>query len=139
MTDYLKDTINSSSSDEDTSELMKETNTHEPIQPNHSSEQVASPTRAATIQCPLCLYRYPVKDIEAHASNCSMWLLNECDEENPDIAVDHNVADKVESTFAINNMPKQAVKQILIEEITQVVEKKLEKDGRQRVTVRRKV
>ena len=68
-----------------------------------------------------------------------MWLLNECDEENPDIAVDHNVADKVERTFAINNMPKQAVKQILIEEITQVVEKHLEKDGRQIVTVRRKV
>ena len=34
MTDYLKDTINSSSSDEDISELMKETDTlHEPIQP----------------------------------------------------------------------------------------------------------
>jgi hypothetical protein len=141
LTDYLKDTINSSSSDEDISELMKETNTHELIQPNHSceDEEVASPTPAATIQCPLCLYSYPVKDIEAHASNCSMWLLNENDEENPDTTVGHNEADKVESTFSIDNMPKQAVKQILIEEITKVVEKHLEKDRRKRVTVRRKV
>jgi hypothetical protein len=68
-----------------------------------------------------------------------MWLLNENDEENPDIAVGHNEADKVESTFSIDNMPKQAVKQILIEEITKVVEKHLEKDRRKRVTVRRKV
>jgi hypothetical protein len=68
-----------------------------------------------------------------------MWLLNENDEENPDTTVGHNEADKVESTFSIDNMPKQAVKQILIEEITKVVEKHLEKDRRKRVTVRRKV
>ena len=34
-------------------------------------------TQPQTVQCPLCIEHFPVEEIEAHADECCMWLLNE--------------------------------------------------------------
>ena len=41
------------------------------------SATVPPATQPQTVQCPLCIEHFPVEEIEAHADECCMWLLNE--------------------------------------------------------------
>lgn len=95
------------------------------------------------IQCPICLESYPFAQIETHADNCSMWLLEEdefsCDFLEPlqqstsnSIVNDYPVI--VEKEFPLPEGPKK----MLIQQISHVAKTVMGDKEPKRLTVRRK-
>ncbi len=82
-------------------------------------------------QCPICLESYPLSEIETHANNCSMWLLEEDDfssglsEPNAELTLERTIP------------PSATPKQVLMEEVSHLAETVLS-DQTKRLTVRRK-
>ena len=96
-------------------------------------------TQPQTVQCPLCIEHFPVEEIEAHADECCMWLLNEDIQE---AASPVNVSEQFQeeqAAYNISSMTKNEVKNALIKEISKLAESKLVNVNPERITVRRKL
>lgn len=103
-------------------------------QPSTSGINEKQPSLSGTVQCPICLQLFCFEEIEAHASNCSGWLL-ESDQpqdlkDDDEDDYDGNVKIMVTDGFVDR-------KKLLQEEVNQLVAGTDEME-QTRVTVRRK-
>ena len=92
------------------------------------------------IQCPICLDCYPFAQIETHADNCSMWLLEEdefsCEFLEP---MQPSTTDSSDDATVEKELPLcEGPKKMLIRQISQVGEMVMGDKEPKRLTVRRK-
>ena len=96
-------------------------------------------TQPQTVQCPLCIEHFPVEEIEVHADECCMWLLNEdIQEATSPVNVSEQFREE-QTAYNISSMTKNEVKNALINEISKPAESKLVNVNPKRITVRRKL
>ena len=127
---------------------------HMPSHDNENSDNEGSPSLATEVQvtsseskevesgnerlisCPICHSLFPLSDIEEHADQCSMWLLD--DEEQPcDIQSDGGTSSDVEKTTTVQELTGHQHKAALKGKISELSGQLLSRDTK-RLTVRRK-
>ena len=89
------------------------------------------------IGCPICHSLFPLSDIEEHADQCSMWLLD--DEEQPcDIQGYGGTSSDVEKTTTVQELTGEQHKVVLKNKMSELSGHFLSQDTK-RLTVRRKL
>ena len=101
------------------------------------SQEVESGTKnERLISCPICHSLFPLSDIEEHADQCSMWLLD--DEEQPcDIQSYGGTSSDVEKTTTVQELTGHQHSAALKGKISKLSGQLLSRDTK-RLTVRRK-
>lgn len=93
-------------------------------------------TSSGTIQCPICLDKYALGEIESHADSCSMWLLGDIDELPPNQTP--TSSGSVMPIASVENILPNDLKEVIKQEITRVVAAEMSNEDPKRLTVRRK-
>lgn len=153
--DYLDNLLYEDEDEESLEEPVFVTETQQMRSHGHgNSDGVGSPSLATEVQvtsseskdvesgnersisCPLCNSLFPLSDIEEHADQCSMWLLD--DEEQPcDIQSYGGTSSDVEETTTVQELTGHQHKAALKGKISELSGQLLSRDTK-RLTVRRK-
>ena len=105
----------------------------EKISEDDSGDLLVSSQKQQHVQCPICLENYPLSQIETHADNCSMWLLE--DDDFPNDALEEPADDITIEIPPLTDSVRAM--HVLKQEVSQVAEAVLS-DEPKRLTIRRK-
>ncbi|KAJ7371615.1 hypothetical protein OS493_024292 [Desmophyllum pertusum] len=101
---------------------------------NYWQQEEVGSENERLISCPICRSLYPMQEIEEHADNCSMWLLDDASEQSYDIP---GVATTPSNDEVTHELTSQQQKKALVDQIATLSAQLLSTDTKG-LTVRRK-